>query len=91
MTASDRTEIKDLIKEGNNSLKDIFKATIGPLQREVLSNSEGVKEVPILKERVDAHLLKHTSKLGIKRFNIEMWVVVCIFIADKLYQHFTMV
>ena len=88
MTEADRKEFRELITEGNNSLKEIFKATLDPIQKDVDCHTETIKEVPIIKQRVDDHLQNHTAETQKQRFNFEMWIIVAIFAVDKILQYF---
>lgn len=90
MTETDKKEIKELISDGFKSQKEWLEATINPIQKNIDNHDETIKEVPIIKQRLDSHIETHNSAENNKKFNTEMWIIVGVFILDKVYQFLSM-
>lgn len=88
MTEADRKEFKELITDGFKSQREWLEATINPIQKDIDKHKDIVEEFPVIKQKLDSHIENHTSENNRKRFNYEMWIIVGIFILDKISEYF---
>jgi hypothetical protein len=84
MTEADRKEFKEIVAEGNKSLREWLEATLHPIQKNVDKHEIFVDKIPVIEQKLDNHLELHLNNNNNKKFNIEMWVIIGIYLLDKL-------
>ncbi len=84
MTEPDRKEFKEIVAEGNKSLREWLEATLHPIQKDVDKHSIHIEKVPIIEQKIDNHLQSHISTENDKKFNIEIWVGIAVFIGSQI-------
>ena len=84
MTDSEKREFKDIIKDGFETQRQYFEAVINPMKLDITGNKDIVKEIPIIKQKLDNHLETHITTSTNKKFNIEMWVIIGVYLLDKV-------
>jgi len=88
MTESEKKDIKDLITDGFKTQREWIEATLNPIQKSVDKHNSLINEVPVIKLRLDTHIDTHTTDKNNKKFNIEMWVIVGVYLLDKIMLYF---
>ena len=88
MTEADRKEFKEIVADGNKSLREWLEATLNPLQKKVDKHDLFAEKIPIIEQKLDNHLDLHLSNNNNKKFNIEMWVIIAIYFLDKVQSYF---
>jgi len=88
MTESEKKDIKDLITDGFKTQREWIEATLNPIQKSVDKHNSLINEVPVIKLRLDTHIDTHTTDKSNKKFNIEMWVIVGVYLLDKIMLYF---
>lgn len=81
-------ELREIINEGFKSQREWLEATLNPIQKDIDKHTEMAEKVPILEQKLDHHLTAHSENDNKKRFNIELLVMVGVFIIDKIFQYF---
>jgi len=84
MTEAEKREFKDIIKDGFETQRQYFEAVINPMKLDITGNKDIVKEIPIIKQKLDNHLENHITTSTNKKFNIEMWVIIGVYLLDKV-------
>jgi len=87
MTEQEKKEIKDVITEAFKSQREWLEATINPINKSLDKHADIVEKVPIIEQKLDHHIEAHNSNNKNIKFNIEMWVIVGVFIFDKITQY----
>ena len=88
MTEADRKEFKEIVAEGNRSLREWLEATLHPIQKDVDRHSIHIEKVPIIEQKIDTHLQNHISTKQDKKFNIEIWVGILVFVASQFFMYY---
>lgn len=88
MTEADKKEFKQIVAEGNKALREWLEATLHPIQKDVDKHDIVIQEIPVIKQRLDSHMETHLNTQNKRQFNIEMWVIIGIFLLDKLQNYF---
>lgn len=88
MTEADRKEFKEIVAEGNKSLREWLEATLHPLQKDVDKHSVIIDKVPIIEQKIDTHLQSHINTKTERRFNIEIWVGIAVFIGSQFFMYY---
>ena len=89
MTAEEKKEFKELINEGFKAQKELLEAILTPIHKDIESHANLVSKIPIIEQKLDNHIDTHKTKSDNKKFNFEMWVIIAIFIIDKLAGYIT--
>ena len=83
MTEGDRKEFKDLITEGFKAQRDWLEATLHPIRKDVDKHDLVIDKIPVIEQKIDTHLENHITTKQDKKFNIEIWLGLLIFIASQ--------
>ena len=84
MTEAEKREFKDIIKDGFETQRQYFEAVINPMKQDITVNKDIVRKIPIIEQKLDNHLEHHITISTNKKFNIEMWVIVGVYLLDKV-------
>lgn len=79
----------------DDSTKEYFDIKFGDVIKEIKEatkkNTSDIitieKKVDKLEDFKDTHVQHHESKENNMKFNLEMWVIVAIFLIDKIFQY----
>lgn len=85
---ADKREFRELIAEGFKSQREWLEATLNPIQKSQDYHKEIIQEVPVIKQKLENHLDNHDTERRRKTTSSELWVVVGVFIVDKILQYF---
>ena len=88
MTESEKKDIKDLITDGFKTQKELLEAILRPIHAAIDKHNSLIDEVPVIKLKLDTHIDTHTTIQNNKKFNIEMWVIVGVYLLDKIMLYF---
>ena len=84
MTEAEKREFKDIIREGFETQRQYFEAVISPIKQDICEHKDITKKIPIIEQKLDSHLDNHTSTADRRKFNIEMWVIIGVYLLDKV-------
>ena len=87
MTAEEKKDFKDLINEGFKSQRDWLEAILNPIQKDQEKHSCAINKIPVIEQKLDNHIDTHKTIQNNKKFNFEMWVIVAIFLLDKIMSY----
>jgi len=88
MTEADRKEFKEIVAEGNKSLREWLEATLHPIQKDVDKHSVHIDKIPIIEQKIDTHLQNHISTKTDRKFNIEIWVGILVFVGSQWFMYY---
>lgn len=88
MTDADKKEIKEIIREGFEAQNELWKAKFAPVENQVASHSQEVKKIPLLEQKIDNHITDHNKNDNNKKFSIEMWIIIGVFILQNIVYKF---
>jgi hypothetical protein len=85
MTIEERKEMREIMNEGFDNQRKFLESVISPINEKVVSHDEIFQKVPLVEQRLDNHLNDHAKETSKKRFNIEMYIIVIVYIIDKIF------
>ena len=88
MTEADRKEFKELINEGFSAQQKLLEAILHPIQKDVDKHSITIDKIPIIEQKLDTHIQHHITTKNDKKFNIEIWVGIAVFVGDQLLMYY---
>ena len=88
MTEPDRKEFREIVAEGNKSLREWLEATLHPIQKDVDRHSIHIEKVPIIEQKIDHHIESHISTKNDRKFNIEIWAGIAVFIGSQILMYY---
>ena len=84
MTDAEKKDIKELIMEGFKTQREWIEAILHPIQKDVDKHTIMIQKVPMIEQKLDNHIETHSNKENSKKFNIEMWVIIGVYLLDKV-------
>lgn len=87
MSPAEEQKIEKLIKDGNESLKELIKALLDPIQENQKVHSEQIVKIPLLEQKLKDHLDNHTTNSNSIKWRVEIWVGIIIFTASQIISY----
>ena len=88
MTDNERKEFKEIITDGFKTQREWLEATLHPIRKDVDKHAVIIDKVPIIEQKIDTHIQNHISTKNDKKFNVEMWIMVAIFLLGNVAMYF---